>query len=1093
VLTYGNNRAFQYANPATFTSPAITGVETAISASYNGDPLGIDDPSTSAPLITEVTARTLADLQPLLNSLRAGLSRTTAVAVNIDPTTESAAISAVNSLTGAGTVVLNLSPGTYTSATLSPAGGITLIINGVKTNTIIDPDTPALTVTSGNVVVEGVTFTETGDAPTILVSGGDLAERDSNVQGSTTYSDPAIAVSGGSTVDLGTAASPGGNTVTVTGIAPPVQSTGTNVVLTQGSTFQANGIPVYPAAVTTLASSANVSVWNQPVTFSAGVAAPISGTPAPTGTVTFTDTTTGQTLGTVTLSSGGASVTVAGLSVGTHNVTALYSGDSNYISNSAVVTQTVNQGPTTATITTSAGTSIPAQAVTFTVSVSSTAPGSGVPTGSVDIRDTISGIDLGPVALVNGSATLTTSALPLSTYNFQAIYSGDPNFLTSSASVAQTVTQSIYVLNATAAGAVNVSGYAGINIPGSLIVDSSSKTALTESGNAKITAGSVQVVGGVSKSGNATLSPAAATGVPVVANPLANLTGPSTSGLASYGAVSYSKGSYTLCPGIYKSISASGNASLTLNPGVYLIEGGGFTVTGNASISGTGVTIYNTSSNYPSSTGSYGGIALSGNGTFSLTAPASGCYAGVVIFQPSANTRAISLSGNAGQGLSGTVYAPAALLFLSGNATVNGALVVNELSLSGNAASTQAADSGDVSGGDAAGQLLAGNLEVYVNDPNNLFTTDELARIQDAVNAADAVVEPYGVSVSETTDPTLANVTIDTGSTSAVGGQADGILGCWNPAASEITLVQGWNWYAGSDPTQVGANQYDFQTTLTHELGHALGLGESDDPTSAMSGTLAPGTVIRTLTTADLNIPYDEAGADPQRAAPVASAVASVNPSVARDVALGEPVVVGVPATMPPLAVSVHDVTSLTPEAINLAEADGPVPTRRLGADLTVSTAGVAPAALPVTPAAAGGSPQMVQAAVVTLGKPLPAAGVGNAGIVPGAGATDPAAVETAAAGARAAAVDAYFRALPQEGGFRLRSEAGGTARVAAFLRDLAGAPGSKDGRDTGALAGPVVGDLTAAGSVLFGLLGAAWGSQAEEREARRRRCRLPG
>jgi hypothetical protein len=53
---------------------------------------------------------------------------------------------------------------------------------------------------------------------------------------------------------------------------------------------------------------------------------------------------------------------------------------------------------------------------------------------------------------------------------------------------------------------------------------------------------------------------------------------------------------------------------------------------------------------------------------------------------------------------------------------------------------------------------------------------------------------------------------------------------------------------------------------LFHELGHALGPGESSDSTSAMYGTLTPATVIRTLTTADLNIPYGEAGVDAQRA-----------------------------------------------------------------------------------------------------------------------------------------------------------------------------------------------------------------------------------
>jgi hypothetical protein len=284
-------------------------------------------------------------------------------------------------------------------------------------------------------------------------------------------------------------------------------------------------------------------------------------------------------------------------------------------------------------------------------------------------------------------------------------------------------------------------------------------------------------------------------------------------------------------------------------------------------VSGSGVTIYNTSSNYPSNTGTYGGITLSGSGTFNLTAPTSGPYAGVVIYQARANTRAISLSGSVVTGLGGTIYAPSALLFISGNASLNGSVVVNTLSLSGNAASTQSTDSADVSVGSTAGELLAGHLLVYVNDPNGLFTTDQLARIQDAVTAAEAVVEPYGVSVAETTDSSLANVVIDTGSNSAVGGLADNILGCWNPATSEITMIQGWNWYAGSDPAQIGSNQYDFQTTFTHQLGHALGLGESTDTTSAMSGTLATGTVIRALTTADLHVPDVETEADAQRAA----------------------------------------------------------------------------------------------------------------------------------------------------------------------------------------------------------------------------------
>ncbi len=574
--------------------------------------------------------------------------------------------------------------------------------------------------------------------------------------------------------------------------------------------------------------------------------------------------------------SGNASFTATGLA-------ALPAGQ-NYVSATATNTSTGDTSqfaqdlliaPTTTTLTSSPNPSFFGQSVTFTATVAATPSGAGTPPGSVVFVDTTTGVTLGTVALANGSATLTTSSLADGANTITAQYGGASTFggaygvvfLPSTGSLTQTVLPTILVLNPTAGGALSVSGNAGINIPGNLVVDSSSNKALTESGNASIKAASIQVVGGVSTSGNATLSPAAITGVNPVTDPLAGLTGPSTSGLTNYGVVSYSSGSYTLNPGIYTSIKASGKASLTLNPGVYLIEGGGLTVTGNASITGTGVMIYNTSSNYPSSTGSYGGITLSGNGTFTLSAPTSGPYAGIVIFQPSANTRAISLSGNAASGLTGTIYAPAALVYVGGNANVSGALVVNELSLSGNGASTQTAVGTNAdNAGNTAGQLLAGDVNVYVNNSNGDLTSDELARIQDAVNAVDAVVSPYGVTVAEVSDPTQANVTLSMGTTSAAGNYGQGVLGCYTTAGA-ITLIHGWNWYAGADLTQIGANQYDFQTTVTHELGHALGLGESNVTTSAMYGTLAPGTTIRTLTTADLNIPYAEAGADAQRAA----------------------------------------------------------------------------------------------------------------------------------------------------------------------------------------------------------------------------------
>src|SRR5262249_21999116 len=140
------------------------------------------------------------------------------------------------------------------------------------------------------------------------------------------------------------------------------------------------------------------------------------------------------------------------------------------------------------------------------------------------------------------------------------------------------------------------------------------------------------------------------------------------------------------------------------------------------------------------------------------------------------------------------------------------------------------------------------------------LTPDELARIDDAVAGVDRTIAPYGVTITEVSDPTQADFTLNMDTTSGAGGYADGVLGCTTDAG-QVTLIQGWDWYAGAAPTQVGAAQYDFQTAVTHELGHVLGLGHSTDAASVMYATLAAGTAGRALTATDLNVPDAGAGA----------------------------------------------------------------------------------------------------------------------------------------------------------------------------------------------------------------------------------------
>jgi hypothetical protein len=244
------------------------------------------------------------------------------------------------------------------------------------------------------------------------------------------------------------------------------------------------------------------------------------------------------------------------------------------------------------------------------------------------------------------------------------------------------VAPTILVLDPSAGGALSLSGNASVNIPGALVVDSSSSSALSASGNATAKAAAIDVHGGLQKSGNASFSPVPVTGAATIADPLAGLALP-TAPTGTPASVNLTSGSLSISQGVYSQIKVSGNAKLTLGGGIYIIEGGGLSVSGNASISGSSVTIFNAGSNYPSTGGTYGSIALSGNGSYSLTPPNSGTYAGVVIFQPRDNTRALTISGNASV-ITGTIFAPAAALSESGNAQLNASIDVDMLSISGN-------------------------------------------------------------------------------------------------------------------------------------------------------------------------------------------------------------------------------------------------------------------------------------------------------------------------------------------------------------------------------------------------------------------------
>jgi hypothetical protein len=101
--------------------------------------------------------------------------------------------------------------------------------------------------------------------------------------------------------------------------------------------------PTAQSTITLLNSSANPSILGQSVTFSAVVATTGSFAAVPTGTLSFFDASTQLNPAPIPLDPGGdASFTTATLAVGTHPITAVFTGNSSFApSDSAVVSQVV--------------------------------------------------------------------------------------------------------------------------------------------------------------------------------------------------------------------------------------------------------------------------------------------------------------------------------------------------------------------------------------------------------------------------------------------------------------------------------------------------------------------------------------------------------------------------------------------------------------------------------------------------------------------------------------------------------------------------------------------------------------------------------
>jgi hypothetical protein len=188
-----------------------------------------------------------------------------------------------------------------------------------------------------------------------------------------------------------------------------------------------------PPTTTALVSSVNPVTVKQVVTYTATVTPQSGGTLK--GTVMFLDG--NSTIAIVTLAGNQAAYSTSYKKIGTHAITATYSGDLHNAAGSKSDTLTEHvRGTSKTVVTTSGSPSFVGQPVTFTAAVTSKY-------GTIPDGELVTFYDgtttLGSVALAGGTAAFTTSALSGKTHTIKATYSGDATLAPSTGAVTQVV------------------------------------------------------------------------------------------------------------------------------------------------------------------------------------------------------------------------------------------------------------------------------------------------------------------------------------------------------------------------------------------------------------------------------------------------------------------------------------------------------------------------------------------------------------------------------------------------------------------------------------------------------------------------------
>ncbi|WP_315796802.1 Tad domain-containing protein [Bradyrhizobium sp. SZCCHNRI3043] len=167
----------------------------------------------------------------------------------------------------------------------------------------------------------------------------------------------------------------------------------------------------------------------------------------------------------------------------------------------------------------------------------------------------------------------------------------------------------------------------------------------------------------ITKNGGAT--PPAETGCAAISDPFAGKLPAVTVGACTTNNKVYDPGSVTLNPGVYcGATNFNGSGTLTLNPGLYVIKGGAMTFNSGWTVTGSGVTFYLVDQNAT--------LTFNGNVNATLSAPTSGTYANILMYEPSGlSTTNLPINGTSSSSYTGLMYLPSRNVIINSVSTMS--------------------------------------------------------------------------------------------------------------------------------------------------------------------------------------------------------------------------------------------------------------------------------------------------------------------------------------------------------------------------------------------------------------------------------------